>query len=255
MLLFDTHCHLDFKIFQPDRMEVVARAQEANVRDILVPGVSYKNWQDVVNLQKKYSGVHIALGMHPMFLAQHRLEDTTLLDQMLAQGVCQAVGECGMDLFVKGLNEQRQIEIFVEHLKLAKKYDLPLIIHARKSLDIILKYIRQLSGLRGIMHSFSGSRQQAEICIKQGFLLGFGGPITYSRATKLRELVRCLPLESLVLETDAPDQVDTSHYGQRNEPAFLPAILNSVAELRESTPNDIAAATTLNAKTLLRLPT
>lgn len=251
MPLFDTHCHLDFNVFEQDRPQVLERARNVGVEDILVPSVSYKNWQAVLNLQQEYQGIHIALGMHPMFLAQHREQDISLLDSLIEKNTPQAIGECGIDLFVKGLDKQRQIDIFVEHLKLAKKYDLPLIIHARKSLDIILKYIRQYAGLRGIMHSFSGSHQQAEICIEQGFLLGFGGPVTYPRARKLRELVRSLPLESLVLETDAPDQVDESHYGERNEPAFLPAIMHTFAELRQTSAVEIAEVTTQNAKLYL----
>ncbi|CAA6822445.1 MAG: Putative deoxyribonuclease YjjV [uncultured Thiotrichaceae bacterium] len=255
MTLFDTHCHLDFKVFESDRSKVIERAKKQGVQDILVPSVSYKNWQAVLDLQEEFAGIHVALGMHPMFLEQHRAEDIKALDFMLEHNVCKAVGECGIDLFVKGLaqHKQRQVDIFIEHLRLAKKYDLPVIIHARKSLDIVLKYIRQFTGLRGIMHSFSGSRQQAEICIEQGFLLGFGGPVTYPRARKLRELVRTLPLESLLLETDAPDQVDESRYGERNEPAFLPAIMNTFAELREISPTEVADVTTQNAKALLRL--
>lgn len=255
MPLFDTHCHLDFNVFEPDRIRVLERARDVGITDILVPSVSYKNWQAVLDLQEKFEGIHVALGMHPMFLEQHRAEDITALDRMVEQSACQAIGECGIDLFVKGLDKQKQIDIFVEHLRLAKKYDLPLIIHARKSLDIVLKYIRQFTGLRGIMHSFSGSQQQAHICIEQGFLLGFGGPVTYPRARKLRELVRCLPLESLVLETDAPDQVDESHYGERNEPAFLPVIMNTFAEIRKIPPAEVAEVTTQNAKTLFRLNT
>lgn len=255
MDLFDTHCHLDFNVFETDRARVVERAREMGVCDILVPSVSHKNWQAVVNLQEEFTGIHAALGMHPMFLEQHRLEDIAIMDRMVEQNTCRAIGECGIDLFVKGLDKQRQIDIFVEHLRLAKKYDLPLIIHARKSLDIVLKYIRQFPDLRGIMHSFSGSHQQAKICIEQGFLLGFGGPVTYPRARKLRELVRCLPLESLVLETDAPDQVDEKHFGERNEPAFLPAIMHTFAELRDISPTEVAEVTTLNAKTLFRLNT
>ncbi len=273
MTLVDSHCHLDFKVFDNDRDTVVSDAVENGIKHIIVPSVSRSNWRSVSHIQTQYPITKVAYGLHPMFMQHHQASDiaalrvyleatlkTTLenghyVEEHIERPV--AVGECGLDFFIKNSASQQhkevQIHFFTEQLKLADEFSLPVIIHARKSLDLVLKYIRKHPSLRGVIHSFSGSRQQAEICIEHGFLLGFGGPITYTRASKLRKLVAELPLECLLLETDAPDQPDSSHYGQRNEPAFINEMVKTVAELRSTSIAKVAKVTTQNAKTLFKL--
>jgi TatD DNase family protein len=163
------------------------------------------------------------------------------------------VGECGLDYFVPGLDPQRQVDIFTAQLRLARQHDLPVIVHARRSVDHVIKYLRRYPGLRGVVHSFSGSEDQAHRLLDLGFLLGFGGPLTYPRAQRLRRLVQVLPLGALLLETDAPWQPGLEQQGGRNEPGFLPAVLAVAAAVRGQDPAEIAAATTRNALTLFRL--
>ena len=165
-----------------------------------------------------------------------------------------AVGECGLDFFVEGLDAGTQHRYFDAQLMLAREFDLPVIIHARRSVEAVIAAIRRIPGLRGVVHSFPGSREQAAQLHGLGFLLGFGGPVTYERAKKLRAVVAAVPLEQLLLETDAPDQPNSGHRGQRNEPAHLVDVLDVVAGLREIAPEALAAATTANAQRLFALP-
>lgn len=256
--MIDSHCHLDFPVFADDIGNVIQQAQAIGIEKMIIPAVSANNWQAVYALSEQHPNVYAAYGLHPMFLNQHKQQHIVALESFLTnhpQAV--AVGECGLDFFVTGLDQQRQRMFFIEQLKLANKFSLPLIIHARKSLDIILKYSRQYprqeigySGLRGVIHCFSGSEQQAYQCIEQGFLLGFGGPITYPRATKLRRLVARLPLDRLLLETDAPDQPPTDYYAQRCEPKMLIDVATTMADLRDCDVSDIVSVTSYNARTL-----
>jgi TatD DNase family protein len=180
------------------------------------------------------------------------MQDLDHLERWLQSKRMIAVGECGLDFFI--FNQQKNVEqakaaqqhLFHNQIALAEQYHLPVILHSRKSLNLILKEIRQYPNLRGVVHSFSGSKQQAHQLID----LGFGGPITYPRAKKLHHLVSTLPLDALLLETDAPDQPDASHYGQPNEPAFLHLIAETIAKLRGILFNDVIHSTTDNAKRL-----
>ncbi len=254
MQLIDSHCHLDFPVFDQDRDEVVNAAQEEQVKQIIVPAIGKKNWSAVRKTAHRYTLVKAAYGLHPMFMADHQLSDIADLRIWLLANKAVAVGECGLDFSIRHSSKEQQIVLFVEQLKLADEMSLPVIIHARKSLDIVLKYLRQHKNIRGVIHSFSGSLQQAHYCINQGFLLGFGGPVTYTRALRLRKLVTELPLHSLLLETDAPDQPDSWHRGERNVPANLPRIATQIAALREIEVSELARVTSQNAQRLFNLP-
>ena len=256
MELIDSHCHLDLDIFDTDRDEVILAAKQQKVSRIIVPSVTRDKWCRLARLQKKYSLLEVAYGLHPMFMEHHRDDSITELRDVLKKNKAVAVGECGLDLYVKQTkynDKERQINLFNEQLKLASEFSLPVIVHARKSVDLVLKVIRKYPEIRGVVHSFSGSQQQAEMLIKQGFMLGFGGPITYTRATRLRKIVAELPLESILLETDAPDQPDSQHHGQRNVPANLPHIAHTIAELKACELQKVAQVTTENAKLLFQL--
>ena len=259
MQLIDSHCHINLACFDADRQVVLQRALENNISDIIVPAIVASHWQSLTSLGKQYSHLKIAYGLHPMFMSQHQQHDLETLEQWLQAETAIAVGECGLDFFIFDQHtdiqqaKKNQQHLFIQQLALAKHYKLPVIIHSRKSLDLVLKEIRQQPDLHGVVHSFSGSQQQAHQLIDQGFYLGFGGPITYTRAKKLRHLVRNLPLDALLLETDAPDQPDASHYGLRNEPAFLVNIAQTVAQLRGISIQQVADITTDNAKKLFNL--
>lgn len=261
MELIDTHCHFDLPTFDIDREALCLAAKVSGVRHIIIPAINANAWLQMKQLQRGWSkedlSLHMAYGLHPMFIEQHTDQDISRLKLWLESEEAVAVGECGLDFFVKGLDKQRQFELFEAQVQLAKDYQLPLIIHARKSLDFILKTIRKYANcstpLTGVIHSFSGSAQQAEQLIDHGFYLGFGGVITYPRAKKLRHVLKEIPLEALLLETDAPDQPDIKWQGKRNEPSRLQTIARHVAEIRQDDVENIAKITTQNAKQLFKL--
>ncbi len=253
-MLIDSHCHLDASEFDHDRDAVIQRARAAGVTAQIIPAISASGWPKLRNLCANHDDLHPAFGLHPMFLADHRDEDIDALHALLATERAVAVGECGLDFHVEGLDAQRQQFFFEEQLKIARNFDLPVIVHARKAVDAVIATLRRIGGLRGVVHSFSGSEQQAEQLWKLGFCLGIGGPVTYERAQRLRRIVATMPIEFLLLETDAPDQPDAIHRGERNEPARLTVVRDCIAGLRGMPTDALEAATSLNAARLFSLP-
>ena len=251
--LVDTHCHLDVDEFDADRDAVIARARAAGVRVQVVPAIDAASWPRIQALCAADGGLHPAYGLHPMFLDRHRDADLDALRDWLERERPVAVGECGLDHFVEGLDPARQKVLFDAQLRVAREFDLPVIVHARRAVDAVIASIRRIGGLRGVVHSFAGSVQQARMLWDAGFAIGIGGPVTYERAQRLRALVAAMPIEHLVLETDAPDQPDALARGQRNEPARLVRVLDAVASLRGEEPGSVAAATTANARRLFGL--
>jgi TatD DNase family protein len=250
MYLIDSHCHFDDASFDADRNAAFLRAQEVGVAVQILPAVNARLWPKLRTVTATYPGLYAAYGLHPMYLNEHRPEHLIELKTWLAREHPIAVGECGLDYFVSGLDHDQQIDYFTAQLRLARDFNLPVIIHARRSVDQVIKYIRRYPGIRGVVHSFSGSTQQAKRLLALGFLLSFGGPLSYPQANRLRNLIKILPLDSFMLETDAPDQPALSYRNRRNEPAFLKETLAIVAELRHQDPLEIATATTRNASRL-----
>lgn len=250
MRLIDTHCHFDDISFDSDRTDLLQQMHEKQVSDLILPAITAASWPIIHQLAIQHAELHASYGLHPIYLAEHRPEHLTELKQWLEQGDAVAVGECGLDFFVPDLDEAQQIDYFVAQLRIAKAFDLPLIIHARRSVDQVLKQIRRIGGLRGVVHSFAGSQQQVDLLMAQGFCVGIGGTVTYERAQRLRQIVASLPDEFLLLETDAPDQPDSQWRGKRNVPTRLPVVAQMVAELRGMTVEQVAALTTANAQRL-----
>ena len=264
----DTHCHLDAAEFAPDRDEVRAAARAAGVAHLVIPAVERAHWQEVVQLAHRH-GDSYALGIHPLYTPRADESDIGALREMLTRQRSDphlvAVGEIGLDFFVPGLNAERQIWFYEQQIKLAREFELPVILHVRKSSDRLLKTLRQHKVVGGIAHAFNGSAQQAQAFMDLGFKLGFGGAVTYDRALKLREMAASLPLNALVMETDAPDipphwlytTAEQRAEGQsqgRNSPAELPRIAAQVAQLRGISVDALAQASTANAQQVLGLP-
>lgn len=254
MDLIDSHCHLDAPGFDPDRAQVLARARAAGVRAQVVPAVQAAGWPKLREVCRAGPGLHPAYGLHPMYLDAHRPAHLDALRDWLGRERPVAVGECGLDYYVDGLDRDTQQRYFEGQLQLAREFDLPVIVHARRAVDAVIASLRRIGGLRGVVHSWSGSAEQAQQLWDLGFLLGVGGPVTYERARRLRRLVATMPLDYLLLETDAPDQPDADIRGQRNEPARLARVLDVVAGLRNAPPEEIARATSANATRLFALP-
>jgi len=286
-MLIDSHCHLDAAEFGGRQDELLCSARAAGVTRIVVPSVDAASFSAVRELCIKSPACAPAYGIHPMFTDDATEDDLTTLRCYLRDHQPVALGEIGLDFFVEHYDQARQEYFFVEQLKLAREYELPVLLHTRRALDTVLKHLRQnkvRSGpastgsgqastelrtgpastrlrtgpstrLRtGIAHAFSGSRQQADELIKLGFKLGFGGAMTYDRATRIRELAATLPLESIVLETDAPDMAPAFvERGQPNKPEYLPRIAQTLAELRGISLDEVARITTQNVLSALPL--
>lgn len=252
-MLVDSHSHLDAPEFDDDRDAVLARARAAGVRRQMVPAVSAAGWEKLRALCIDQPGLYPAYGLHPMYLDEHREEHLVSLREWIARERPHAVGECGLDFFVEGLDPQRQSLFFEGQLRLARDFGLPVIVHARRAVDQVMAAIRRFGPLRGVIHSYPGSADQAKRLYDLGFLVGLGGPVTYARANRLRTLAATLPIECLLLETDAPDQPDSEHRGQRNEPARLTTVRDTIAALRGMSPEALAQATTANAERLFGL--
>lgn len=257
----DTHCHLDAPEFDADRAAVRARAAAQGVAHCVLPAVAADHF-DAVRALAHQHGDSYALGIHPLFTPSAQPAHLAQLDAALAQHMNDArlvaVGEIGLDGFVPGLDMERQTFYYREQLKLARRHGLPVILHVRRSADALLRPLREIGVAGGIAHAFNGSQQQARAFVDLGFKLGFGGSVTFDRALQLRRLAAWLPLDAIVLETDAPDIPPHWLYtpaqqraaGQpqgRNEPAELPRIAAVVAQLRGMAVPALAEATTRNA--------
>ncbi len=252
-MLIDSHCHLDASEFDADRARIIADASAAGVTRQIVPAITAGSWPKLREVCMTAPGLHPAYGLHPMYLDQHRQTHLTDLRKWLERERPAAVGECGLDYFVEGLDPKQQQFYFDGQLALAHEFDLPVIVHARRAVDAVIAAIRNVGGLRGVVHSFSGSQEQARQLWQLGFLVGLGGPVTYERANRLRRLAATMPLEYLLLETDAPDQPDSGIRGQRNEPARLVTVRDTIAGLRGIDADEVASTTTRNAERLFRL--
>ena len=262
----DTHCHLDAAEFAADRDAVVARAKAAGVTQIVIPAVAAANL-DTVRLLAIQHGFTYALGIHPLCVMGAAEGDLDKLAEALETHHIDprlvAVGEIGLDFFVPGIDPDTQQRFYVEQLKLAKRFGLPVLLHVRRSADKLLAGLRRVGFPHGgIAHAFNGSEQQAQAFIALGFKLGFGGTLTFERSLQIRRIAATVPETALVMETDAPDIPPQWLYktaeereadpGQaRNESSELPRIAESLAELRGWTAEQTAAITSANARAAL----
>lgn len=249
----DTHCHFDAAEFALDRDDEYTRACAGGVSTQIIPAIAYQNFADVEAVCTRYAGCMPAWGLHPMLIATHRAEHLARLREQINRHRPVAIGEIGLDFFVRGLDPATQEYFYVEQLKIAHEYDLPVLLHCRKSVDQLLKQLRRIRVRGGIAHAFNGSPQQADIFIKLGFKLGFGGAFTWPRANNLRRLAVDLPLTSIVLETDSPDIPPVWIGKGRNSPAELPQIAHVLAELRGISIAEVSEVTTANARVVLSL--
>lgn len=264
MELIDTHCHLDIEEhFQPFEA-ALAEAKAAGVGKIILPGVTRAGWARLLTLCNPDQGVFGAPGLHPLYLDHHQpyhLEELEQLTAMVEGSMCRpvvkpvAIGEIGLDYYVQSVDRTAQQLLFEQQLKIAAAAGLPVLLHVRKAHDQVLATLRRTHfSCGGIVHAFNGSYQQACHYIKLGFGIGVGGTITYNGARKIRNVALQLPLESIVLETDAPDIPPANHRGTDNHPKYLPEVLDALAALRREPREILASTTTANAMRILRLP-
>lgn len=253
MRIIDTHCHLDFEQFAPDREDVLKRARNNHVCGFVVPAVKQGSWHSLMSICEQHDDMHYALGMHPMFVAEHEMNHVEELRTVVSHNKPVAIGEIGLDFYDKSLQTDKQIELFELQLQLACEVNLPVILHVRKAHEEILGCLKKFPVVGGIVHAFNGSLQQAERYRSSNFKFGFGGMLTYERSSKLRKLASELPVESIVLETDSPDMTVEQHRGERNSPEYLLYCLQALAEVRGLSPEQLAKQTTENAQNVLNL--
>mgnify|MGYP003423160399 FL=1 len=248
----DTHCHLDAAEFDADRDAEYARAVAGGVTTLVIPSVSHESFAAVAATCEGYPGCLPAWGLHPMYIGVHRPAHLADLRAQIETQRPVAIGEIGLDRFVD-LDYPTQEYFCIAQLKIAREFDLPVLLHCRRANDDLLKHLRRIGVRGGIAHAFNGSPQQAGEFIKLGFKLGFGGAFTWPRANNLRRLAVDLPLEAIVLETDSPDMPPVWVGRGRNAPGELPHIAQTLAELRGIDLATVAQATTRNARELFGL--
>ena len=252
--LFDTHCHLDLPVFDADRKALLEKCASKGINNILIPAVTKESWRILRMHVALNKPCHAALGLHPMFMDQHEEQHLDDLDMALGLPPVVAVGEIGLDFYESRDNQEKQEQFFRAQLKIARKHKLPVILHVRKAHEEVLKHLSMMQFSEGgIVHAYNGSLQQAKRYIEMGFKLGFGGTMTFERSVKIRELAKMLPLEAIVLETDAPDMVPSTSQSERNTPVHLLDNFKALCELRDESPADIAKITTANARSVLRM--
>jgi len=233
----DSHCHLDFPVFDEDRDAVLQRAYDAGICRFLVPGVARKSWPRLLALVTQYSSWHFALGLHPYFIEQHEHADIQALEHEIDKIDSSlsarffGIGEIGLDATCADLAKQKRL--LQAQLQVAGDRNLPVILHHRKTLDIMVPMVKQAGVTHGIVHAFSGSLQQAEQWIELGFKLGVGGVITYDRAKKTRHAIANVPGSAIVFETDSPDMPVNGYQGKRNEPVRMKSVLAAYDELKK----------------------
>jgi len=252
--LFDSHCHLDSPRFDNDREDLLLLAQRIGVKGIVLAATTKDSWRKIRQLTALHQGIYTALGLHPYFIDTHTAEDLRSLELAVETPPIVAVGEIGLDFYSKELDKQKQVQLFHAQIQIANAANLPVVLHVRKAHDEVLKHLRISSFQQGgTIHAFNGSMDQAKKYIDMGFVLGFGGAMTYQRAAKLRSLATHLPLSSIVLETDAPDMRPSTCQSERNTPIHLLDNFRVLCELRPESPSQIASQTTLNAMKVFRI--
>ncbi|AWF80804.1 TatD family deoxyribonuclease [Microbulbifer sp. A4B17] len=262
MKFIDSHCHFDFEAFSKDRDQIWQRCISAGIDRVIIPSVCEAQWQSLGSLVSEQPGWMMAAGLHPWWVekvpqGECRQESLTELGQRLSDSLeeysCVAVGECGLDASIKTAMGKQE-DILKIQLDIACSQDLPVILHVHRAHNELLRLLKQFRLPRGgVIHAFSGSEQMAQEYWKRGFYLGIGGTITYPRAAKTRRAISCMPLESLLLESDAPDMPLSGQQGMRNTPENLSKIAQALAELRGVSVQEIADATCRNTEKLFSL--
>ena len=252
----DTHCHFDFPPFVGDEAASLARAAAAGVEKIIAVSVSADRFAGVLALAAQYAPIYAALGMHPMAIASHGDAQLAALEKQLQARPEKlvAIGEIGLDLFIDNPQFERQQALLDAQLRLARDYDLPVILHSRRTHDKLALHLRRIElPRRGVVHGFAGSEQQALAFIRAGYHIGVGGTITYPRASKTRHTIARLPLSSLLLETDSPDMPLQGFQGAPNRPERVKNVWQTLCELRPESPQHIAETLRENTRTLFGL--
>lgn len=252
--LIDTHAHLDFDRFDEDREEVIEAAYQEDIQRIINVGADMESSVNSVELAKEYDFIYAAVGVHPHEAKDFSSEDYLKLKELASSPKVLAIGEIGLDYYYDNSPRQKQQEVFKRQLDLAKELDLPVIIHSRDAKEDTLKILKEeAQGLKGVLHCYAYDLTTAQEVINLGFYLAFGGVITFNNAKDLREVVKEVALERILIETDAPYLTPAPHRGKRNEPKYVQEVAKKVAEIKGVSLEEVAEITTKNAKELFNI--
>lgn len=255
MYFIDTHTHLYLEEFAHDRQQVVNSALAANVQKMMLPNIDSSSIDGMLALADMYPNNCLPMiGLHPTSVKDDYLNEIAIMEKWISERKFYAIGECGIDLYWDKEHAVQQEFVFRHHIELARKYNLPLVVHIRDSFNEVIQVLKDVkkSDIRGIFHCFSGSVEQAEQAIKYGFSLGLGGVITFKN-NKMQETLKHVDMQHIVLETDAPFLAPVPYRGKRNEPSYIPNIAQMVANIKGITLDQVAEATTVNAEKLFQL--
>jgi TatD DNase family protein len=253
-MLVDTHAHLDSERYDADREEVIARSLAAGVGAIITIGVDLASSRAAVALAQQYSNVYATVGIHPHEAADVGPDDFTALTRLSGEPGVMAIGEIGLDFYRNWSPPERQREVFLAQLDLARQMNKPVVIHDRDAHEEIMSILRsRADGLKGVLHCFSGDQPMAYEALEMGFYVSLAGPVTFHNARKLQEVARRLPLDGLLVETDCPFLAPHPHRGQRNEPAYVRLVAEKLSALKELPLEQVVEATTRNASQLFGL--
>ncbi|MDZ4820525.1 MAG: TatD family hydrolase [Planctomycetota bacterium] len=257
MQLIDTHAHLDSERFRSDLLELIARAQQAGVQQIIAIGTDAKDSRSVVNIAAKYPAVFAAVGIHPNDAAEADPDDWQSIVALATSPKVVALGETGLDKYWDRTPFAVQQDYFDRHLRLSQQMDLPVVIHTRECLEdaiVMLSEARRRGPIRGVMHSFTGDAAGAEQCVQLGLHISFAGMVTFKKSADLRAVAAAIPADRILIETDCPYLAPEPNRGKRNEPAWVIHTAHCLAEARQQSIEEFAQLTTENARTLFRLP-
>ena len=244
--MIDAHIHLDDKRFDIDRDDLIKQALNVGIKQFITPAVSISGFTKLKELSLQYSSIIPSYGLHPYFIDQHKKDDIKYLDMWLSANKSCAVGECGLDYFLKDLDKDIQQFYFDAQIELAKKYDLPLILHARGAVDAVFSALKNANYYNAMIHSYNGSIEQTRQLIDKGIKFSFGGAICNPNAYKLHKLIKYCPLDSIMFETDAPDQNLYPDYKKINLPINLVKIIQFYAEITQQDIDKIKDKSTSN---------
>jgi len=248
--IIDTHCHLDFDAFDDDRDEVIHRAIAKNISHIIIPATQKTNWRAIHDLCENSQTLSPCYGFHPYWANEPNNSDIDELETWVNINPCVGIGECGLDYREGQIERKIQLKLFEAQLGIAANNKLPIVIHSINATEDIINLLKKYPDIKGKMHSYSGSYQQAQQLIERDFYISFGGTITYENATKHRATASRIPLTHLMIESNSPDQPDSSHQDERNEPSYIVNVLQCLSDLRVEGIDAITEQTTLNAKRL-----
>ncbi len=254
-MLFDTHVHLNAEQFDEDLEEVISRAREAGVENMVVVGFDRPTINRAMELIGQYEFLYAAIGWHPVDAIDMKEEDLSWIEELSAHPKVVAIGEMGLDYHWDKSPKDVQKEVFRKQIQLAKKVKLPIVIHNRDATQDIVDILREerAEEVGGIMHCFSGSPEIAQECVEMNFYISLGGPVTFKNAKKPKEVAKEIPLEKLLIETDCPYLAPHPNRGKRNEPAYVKLVAEQIAELKEMSLEEVANITTENAKRVFNI--